>query len=87
MANCTLVLLQVIGVIEVRDQKDRGGFGEGEHNVLKGFCGLASVALLNSKRYEDMMNSSEMQSSDHSAARYLKEQRGFNCAAAPLMFA
>jgi GAF domain-containing protein len=31
------------------------GFGEGERNVLKGFCGLASVALANWRQFEQIL--------------------------------
>lgn len=41
----------VIGVISVRDEKDRGGFEREEENLLRVFCAQAAVAIINAKRF------------------------------------
>lgn len=70
---------QVVGVISVRDEKDRGGFEQEEENLLKVFCQQAAVAIINSQKFATIMDSSDntvRERSDHSAADYLKGERG-----------
>ena len=71
---------RVVGVISVRDEKDRGGFEQEEEKLLKVFCAQAAVAIMNSKRFSAIMEQSEVKESDHSAADYLKVNRGMNLA-------
>ena len=71
---------KVVGVISVRDEKDRGGFEAEEEKLLKVFCAQAAVAIMNSKRFSAIMEQSEVKESDHSAADYLKVNRGMNLA-------
>ena len=71
----------IVGVISVRDEKDRGGFEQEEENLLKVFCAQAAVAIMNSHKFTTIMDSSDAtvkERSDHSAADYLKESRGMN---------
>lgn len=70
----------VIGVISVRDEKDRGGFEREEENLLKVFSAQAAVAIINSKRFSNMLDQSEYKERDHSAAQYLVESRGMKLA-------
>ena len=71
---------KVVGVISVRDEKDRGGFEQEEEKLLKVFCAQAAVAIMNSKRFSAIMEQSEVKESDHSAAEYLVLNRGMNLA-------
>eukprot|EP01006_Ploeotia_vitrea_P040268 TRINITY_DN66418_c10_g1_i1.p1 TRINITY_DN66418_c10_g1~~TRINITY_DN66418_c10_g1_i1.p1 ORF type:complete len:1178 (+),score=714.93 TRINITY_DN66418_c10_g1_i1:110-3643(+) len=71
---------QVIGVISVRDEKDRGGFEREEENLLKVFCAQAAVAIINSKRFSNMLDQSEFKERDHSAAEWLIANRGMKLA-------
>jgi GAF domain-containing protein len=71
---------KIVGVISVRDEKDRGGFEQEEEKLLKVFCAQAAVAIMNSKRFSSIMEQSEVKESDHSAADYLKVTRGMNLA-------
>ena len=71
---------KIVGVISVRDEKDRGGFEQEEEKLLKVFCAQAAVAIMNSKRFATIMDSAELKSSDHSAADYLKYNRGMKLA-------
>lgn len=71
---------RVVGVISVRDEKDRGGFEAEEERLLKVFCAQAAVAINNSSKFSSIMIQSELQQSDHSAADYLKGARGMNLA-------
>jgi len=64
----------VIGVISVRDESDKGGFGEGERNVLKGFCGLASVALANSRQFESVLERKHEMGNEGPATAFLRER-------------
>jgi len=68
----------VIGVISVRDEKDRGGFEREEENLLKVFCAQAAVAIINAKRFTKMLDSSDFKDRDHSAAQYLIQEHGMN---------
>lgn len=70
----------IIGVISVRDEKDRGGFESEEEKLLKVFCAQAAVAIMNSKRFSSIMDQSELKNRDHSAANYLKDTRGMKLA-------
>jgi GAF domain-containing protein len=70
----------VIGVISVRDEKDRGGFEREEENLLKVFCAQAAVAIINSKRFGNMLESSDAKDRDQSAAEYLVNKHGMNLA-------
>ena len=71
---------RIVGVISVRDEKDRGGFEQEEEKLLKVFCAQAAVAITNSKRFSSIMEQQEFKESDHSAADYLKKNRGMNLA-------
>jgi hypothetical protein len=71
---------RIVGVISVRDEKDRGGFEQEEEKLLKVFCAQAAVAITNSKRFSSIMEQQEVKESDHSAADYLKKNRGMNLA-------
>jgi len=71
---------KIVGVISVRDEKDRGGFESEEEKLLKVFCAQAAVAIMNSKRFATIMDSAEVKQSDHSAADYLKQNRGMKLA-------
>jgi len=71
---------RIVGVISVRDEKDRGGFEAEEEKLLKVFCAQAAVAITNSKRFSSIMEGQELKESDHSAADYLKKNRGMNLA-------
>ncbi len=68
---------QVIGIISVRDEKDRGGFEREEENLLKVFCAQAAVAIINSKRFTTLLEQSEIKERDHSAAQYLVSTYSF----------
>lgn len=68
--------VKIVGVISVRDEKDRGGFEAEEEKLLKVFCAQAAVAIMNSKRFATIMDQAELKTSDHSAADYLKQNRG-----------
>jgi putative methionine-R-sulfoxide reductase with GAF domain len=61
----------VIGVISVRDEKDRGGFEKEEENLLKVFCAQAAVAIINSQRFSSMLDQSDFKHADTSASDYL----------------
>jgi len=71
---------KVVGVMSVRDEKDRGGFEVEEEKLLRVFCAQAAVAIMNSKRFSSIMEQSEIKESDHSAAEYLKRARGMKLA-------
>jgi hypothetical protein len=71
---------KIVGVISVRDEKDRGGFEQEEEKLLKVFCAQAAVAIMNSKRFASIMEQNEVKESDHSAADYLKATRGMKLA-------
>jgi GAF domain-containing protein len=71
---------RIVGVISVRDEKDRGGFEAEEEKLLKVFSAQAAVAIMNSKRFATIMESTEVKTSDHGAADYLKKQRGMQLA-------
>jgi GAF domain-containing protein len=71
---------RIVGVISVRDEKDRGGFEAEEEKLLKVFCAQAAVAITNSKRFSSIMEGQELKESDHSAADYLKKNRGMQLA-------
>jgi len=71
---------KIVGVISVRDEKDRGGFEQEEEKLLKVFCAQAAVAIMNSKRFATIMDQAEIKQSDHSAADYLKQNRGMQLA-------
>lgn len=73
---------RIVGVISVRDEKDRGGFEQEEEKLLKVFSTQAAVAIMNSKKFGSIMDSAETKSgqSDHSAAEYLKQNRGMQLA-------
>ena len=71
---------RIVGVISVRDEKDRGGFEQEEEKLLKVFCAQAAVAITNSKRFSSIMEQQEFKESDHSAADYLRKNKGMNLA-------
>jgi hypothetical protein len=71
---------KIVGVISVRDEKDRGGFEQEEEKLLKVFCAQAAVAIMNSKRFATIMSQAEIKQSDHTAADYLKQNRGMKLA-------
>lgn len=45
-----------IGVISVKDEKDRGGFGEEEEKLLTVFCMQAGVAISNSQQFSNLVS-------------------------------
>lgn len=72
---------QVIGVISVRDEQDRGGFEQEEEKLLKVFSAQAAVAIQNARRFSSITDETEFSSkADMSAAQYLKETRGMKLA-------
>jgi len=74
---------RIVGVISVRDEKDRGGFEQEEEKLLKVFCAQAAVAITNSKRFSSIMEQQQFKESDHSAADYLGK-RGMHLAQADI---
>jgi len=73
---------KIVGVISVRDEKDRGGFEAEEEKLLKVFCAQAAVAIQNARKFANLMDQAEIKTStsDHSATDYLVEQRGMKLA-------
>lgn len=66
----------VIGVISVRDEKDRGGFEMQEEKLLKVFCAQAAVAIINRRKLAHLMDNQDGKEQDRTAAEYLaKEMR------------
>ncbi|MEN3013212.1 MAG: GAF domain-containing protein [Endomicrobiia bacterium] len=47
---------EVIGVLEVLNKKDAGGFGEEDKKMLENLASLASIAIMNAKIWEDQRN-------------------------------
>ena len=62
---------QVIGLISVQDEKDRGGFGKEEQNLLKVFCTQAAVTLVNARKFNKVIDEASSKQIDTSAAEYL----------------
>lgn len=69
---------QVIGLISVQDEKDRGGFGKEEQNLLKVFCTQAAVSLVNARKFNKVIDEASNKQIDTSAAEYLMKNRGMN---------
>jgi putative methionine-R-sulfoxide reductase with GAF domain len=69
----------IIGVISVRDEKDRGGFEQEEEKLLKVFCAQAAVGIMNARRFANIMEQSEYKG-DHSAVDFLRKDKGFRLA-------
>lgn len=62
----------IIGVISVRDEKDRGGFEQEEEKLLKVFCAQAAVAIMNARKFSNIMEQGESKDGP-SSSDYLKE--------------
>ncbi len=71
---------QVIGIISVRDEKDRGGFEQQEEKLLKVFCAQAAVAILNRRKLAALMDNPDAKEGDRTAADYLQRERGMKIA-------
>lgn len=72
--------LAIVGVISVRDEKDRGGFESQEERLLKVFCSLAAVSVLNRNKLMQLMDGQDSKDHDRTAADYLQRERGMKIA-------
>jgi GAF domain-containing protein len=72
--------LAIVGVISVRDEKERGGFESQEERLLKIFCSLAAVSVLNRNKLIQMMDGQDSKEQDRTAADYLQRERGMKIA-------
>jgi len=71
----------IVGVISVRDEKNRGGFELPEIKLLKIICAHAEIAISNRRRLKSFFQSHEVKTDvDRSATEYLMHERGMKIA-------